>query len=380
MYRRDDPRFRRQLTQISHNFENANEAAQERLYSISEHCLKPCFISIGDCIVSSTSTCFPRREERPRRARQRPRGRPEASFDFYDDWEQDENDALLAWENEELDGLLSPDEEVEPGRRGIMNYGTRSDARTKPRRLGMPYDQEDQTFIPKTSYFGFLERLPFRRPRGLRYRPSAADLKIRPRGTSKADDESSGHEGSTGRGKRKHGRNRSETQGSERSEGSFSSRGDIFPSDEEDDAVPLDDEFAMALEPQSAGSMKDDSSSGKTRSGRRRSGDRLKRTVSAKSSGATSDAQHEAVEEDEGTPPAAIDTYVPSVEQLKRQEHEIQRKEEHEVEVKREAAERLARQRGLSVSGSVDLSRELQGQPLNERSATGDAAEEQRPP
>ena len=286
MYRRDDPRFRRQLTQLSHNFENANEAAQERLYSLTEHCLKPCFISIGNCVSSSTATCFPRREERPRRTRQRQHGRPEASFDFYDDWEQDETDALLAWENEELEGLLSPGEEEEPARRGIMSYGTRSDARSqRPRRFGRANEGEDPTYIPKTSYFGFLERLPFKfGSRGVKYRPSAADLKIRPRGTTKADDESSGHEESVAQPSGPKGRVRSSTINSERSGQSYSSRGDIFPSDEEDDAVPLDDEFAMALEPQSAVSGKDDNSSGKTRSSKRRSAsERLKRSMSAKS-------------------------------------------------------------------------------------------------
>ena len=345
MYRRDDPRFRRQITQLSHNIENANEAAQERLYSLTEHCLKPCFFSIGNCLADSTSTCFPRRDERPRRSRQRPRGRPEASFDFYDDWEQDEQDALLAGEDEELEGFLSPDEESEPTRRGLMNYGTRGDQRARPRRLGMPYDHDAQTYIPKNSYFGFLERLPFRKSRGLRYTPSAADLKIRGAGPSKADDESSGHEGSEGQGTRHKGRQRSSTQGSRQSQGSYSSRGDIFPSDEEDDAIPLDDEFAMALEPHDASSTKDDTSSGRTR--KSKSGP--KRSASTETN--TSYSGHRSPNAEDATLDSGVlDSRVPSIHDLQRQEREVQQQEDSEIVTKRDAAEKLARDRGLNTS------------------------------
>lgn len=355
MYRRDDPRFRRQLTQLSHNLENANEAAQERLYSLTEHCLKPCLVSIGNCVRDSTATCFPRREDRPRRSRPRPRGRPEASFDFYDDWEQDETDALLAWEDDELEGLLSPDDETEPGRRGPMNYGTRNDTRnprTKPRRLGMSYDHEDPTYIPKNSYFGFLERLPFRfGGRGLRYRPSAADLKIRPKegGGAKGDDERSGQEESAAQRKDKHTRNRSLTNGSERSAESYSSRGDIFPSDEEDDAVPLDDEFAVGFEPQSAASGKDDSSSGKTRSSKRKTARRkLKRTESAKSRGSDGDSTSPASTDFASNNFSDESRHDPNMSDLRIEEQEVQAEEERDVKLKRMAAQKLAEERGLS--------------------------------
>ena len=354
MYRTDDPRFRRQLTQLSHNIENANEAAQERLYSMTEHCLKPCFMSIGECVNTSTANCFPRKEDRSRRPRPRTRGRPEASFDFYDDWEQDETDALLAWENDEMEGLLGADDEAEPARRGTMNYGTRGDARSqraKPRRLGMPYDGEDRTYISKTSYFGFLERLPFKfGGRGVRYRPSAADLQIRTRGLSKADDESSSHGEGTQRRQRKYGRKRSSTDASERSEESYSSRGDIFPSDDEDDAVPLDDEFAMALEPSSATSIKDDVSSKKARASKRRS---VKRTSSSKTSQSVTPSTEA---EMSGQAPLDLNAHqepVPTLSELRTEEEAIHAAEERDVEAKREAAQELARKRGLSSASGL---------------------------
>ena len=299
---------------------------------------------------SSTETCFPRRDDRPRRSRPRPRGRPEASFDFYDDWEQDETDALLAWENDEFDGLLSPDEDNEPGRRGIMNYGTRNDARTqrtRPRRLGMPYD-EDPTYIPKTSYFGFLERFKLG-SRGLRYRPSAADLKVRPKEAAKADSESSGQEESANP-KSKHGRQRSLTNGSERSGNSLSSRGDLFPSDEEDDAVPIDDELALVLERHASASAQDDSSSTKTGSSKRRStSGKLKRTASLKT--AKSSSQHESPVSIR-SPQDQLDgnSNAPSMHDLNDEEIQVKVKEEQEIKVKRQAAQKLAEERGLTVS------------------------------
>lgn len=387
MYRRDDPRFRRQLTQLSHNFENANEAAQERLYSLTEHCLKPCFKSIGDCVTSSTGTYFPRREDRARRSKPRPRGRPEASFDFYDDWEQDESDALLTWENDEYEGLLNSEDETEPGRRGIMSYGTRNDARnqrTRPRRLGMPYDEQSPTYIPKTSYFGFLERMPFKMgARGLRYRPSAADLKIRPKESAKADDESSGQDESSPRHKRKHGRKRSLTNGSERSEDSFSSRGDLFPSDDEDDAVPLDDTFAMELERHGSASAKDDSSSGKTRSSNRRSvSGKIKRTASSKTAGSNRSSM-----DPDSEPVCRQDMdgsadNIPTMSDLNNEEEEVRAEEEQEVKTKRDAAHRLAEQRGLTLqNGYTEVdSEDLQQHQGASIQSNEDFTERQKPP
>lgn len=54
---------------------------------------------------------------------------------------------------------------------------------------------------------------------------------------------------------------------------SLSSRGDLFPSDEEDDAIPLDDEFAMVLERRTTQSsmsgLQTETSSGRARSERK---------------------------------------------------------------------------------------------------------------
>lgn len=277
MYNRSDPRFRRTLNTISHNLESANETAQVGLFSLSEHCLKPVFFSVGNCITTTGSTCFPtsRDDKRPRR-KPRARGRPELNFDFYDDWQEDENDALLAWGNEEYDALLgeeNTDARGEPSRRGIMNYGSQGgavDPKDRARRRSTA--QQDPSVIPNSSSFGFLDCLPFRsRAKELRYRPSAAGLQERPKGRRKAegalgggreDDSISGV-----RAERKHGRKRSATVGSGHTTDSYSSRGDIFLSDEDmDDAVPFDDEFAAELVP-----SHDDASSGKTTGGRRMS-------------------------------------------------------------------------------------------------------------
>lgn len=281
MYNRNDPRFRRTLNTISHNLETANETAQVGIFSLTEHCLKPCFYSVGDCITATGSTCFPsgRDDKRTRRAPQRKaraRGRPELSFDFYDDWEEDENDALLAWGNEEHDALLGNEAAEggsgEPSRRRIMNYGSQGGGinprtRTRRRSTGQP----DPTVIPNQSYFGFLDRLPFKiGGKGLRYKPSASGLQDRAPKSEDGIGSTSEEDGSDeGRPRRKHGRKRSATQNSGHTSDSYSSRGDIFPSDEEiDDAVPLDDDYAAELLP-----GQDDASSGKTRKGRRKSGD-----------------------------------------------------------------------------------------------------------
>ena len=85
----------------------------------------------------------------------------------------------------------------------------------------------------------------------MRYKPSAADLQEHP-GLRPSDlevevepllEDEDGEESG-----KKHVRNRSLTNGSQHTTDSLSSRGDLFPSEDEDDAVPLDDEFAMVLE------------------------------------------------------------------------------------------------------------------------------------
>src|SRR5438034_6215062 len=116
------------------------------------------------------------------------------SFDFYDDWD-DENDTsggILGWGNDELDRLLAGSNvyggavgESQPGRQRTMSYGARRGDRISGARRKSavpPHDGgPDPTIIPNTSAFGFLGRLPWKiGGKGLRYKPSAADLQEHP--------------------------------------------------------------------------------------------------------------------------------------------------------------------------------------------------------
>ncbi|KAI9671559.1 MAG: hypothetical protein M1817_003611 [Caeruleum heppii] len=269
---RTDPRIRRTLNQFSQNLESANESAQANIFTFSQRYLGPCLASLQQCTQSCTAPCFPDREDRQWRSRGRSRGRAEFGFDFYDDWDEDDEagDALLGWGNDEMDRLLvgsgaHGSSRDQPGRQRTMSYGTRRDrdgrAHAGRRKTGVqPHDGgPDPTVIPSTSIFGFLEHLPWNlRGKGKRYRPSAADLQDRSAVSLTegaegdpllADSENEAH-GAKG----KHRRTRSGTNVSEITTDSLSSRGDLFPSEDEDDAVPLDDEFSMALERRTTGS------------------------------------------------------------------------------------------------------------------------------
>lgn len=225
------------------------------------------------------------------------RGRnSEFPFDFYnDDYWYDYDDGgrgpgggFLAWGNDELDRLLAGN--GSSGRRETMYYGigggggssaggVGEDVRSgalgliggrRKRSAVTPHDGgPDPTVIPHTSMFGFLSRFPWWKRSTLRYRPSAADLQEHPgmprEFPNYTDDESEQHRansphrggrggGSAGAGaagpsssRAQFGRNRSHTNSSGTSGESFRSRGDLFPSDGEDDAVPLGDEFSIVL-------------------------------------------------------------------------------------------------------------------------------------
>ncbi|KAK4992629.1 hypothetical protein LTR50_000963 [Elasticomyces elasticus] len=364
---RNDPRLRRTLNELSHTLESANESAQANIFTFSQHYLSPCFSSLGTCLQSCAGACLPSRDERKRRrGRGRSRGRAEQSFDFYDDWDEDEGDGLLGWGNDEFDRLIAGSGQYgsvgdQPGRQRAMSYGARRETGLPSgRRKGaaQPHDGgPDPTGVPATSRFGFLGKLsPWGGRKELRYRPSAADLQEHPgagrRRIVPEDEpliEESGESGVVG-GK-KHGRNRSGTVGSAGTLDSLSSRGDLFPSEDEDDAVPLDDEFAMVLERRTTQSGQGENGSGKTRLGKRRSADsRMStRTVSSRSArssrkenraGSNQRAPAEITQED-----GAI---VPSLTELKQEEERIRHEEEAEIERKREAAQDLARRRGLS--------------------------------
>ncbi|KAJ6161389.1 hypothetical protein N7470_004785 [Penicillium chermesinum] len=231
MMRTRDPRIRQRINQISQNLETANESAQE-----------------GLCGAGA--------------------GNAEANFDFYDDRDNDEaDDGLLGWGTGELDRLLAGSglarggaEQPRLPRR--MSYGTRHTRRRST--VLNPDNRSDPTVIPSSSLLGFLERFPWRLgAKGVKYRPSASGLQENPGNLRRyvhedeplmaAMDENEENLVSY----QDSGRHRSETGSSRGTNNSLSSRGDLFPSDDEEDAVPLDDEFALALGRRGTGLRKD---------------------------------------------------------------------------------------------------------------------------
>jgi hypothetical protein len=251
MLTRSDPRVRRALDQISQSIEAAQSRTQEGLYAFTRTYVDPCLTSTSSCLHSCLPSCFPVPEAR-RRMRGQTRAAAEFSFDFYDDWEQDESDALLG-----IDGGGGQD-------CATMDYGTRQTLARKKTGL----EEADAKIVPSSSYFGFLHRLPFPKARGLKYHPSIADLQDHPtthrfpstaeETTPLMDDSDADADADASAASpiptRQHKRSRSSTAGSGHTSSSLSSRGDIFPSEDEmDDAVPLDDEFALSLERRSTG-------------------------------------------------------------------------------------------------------------------------------
>ena len=185
----------------------------------------------------------PRDRLRRQKSRARGRGRAETSFDFYDDWDADETDDLIEWEPDECERLLpsgpgygavSP--QTQPARQKDMSYA-------KGRRKSTTDTGLDSTiFSGKLSFFDLLFGT-----KSTPYRPSAAGLQKHP--TSKKPASAAipqgqpEHPAGTFNQTR-----RSGTVSSDYTTESRSSRSDMFVSDGDDDAVPLDDEFAMVLE------------------------------------------------------------------------------------------------------------------------------------
>ncbi|KAK3075685.1 hypothetical protein LTR53_000727 [Teratosphaeriaceae sp. CCFEE 6253] len=384
MYRTSDPRFRRRLNEIGQSVENATEQAQSGLYIFNQSYIQPCFGSVTSCFTTVIDAGCPtlnlsqRNRLRRQRGRGRSRGRAELNFDFYDDWDEiDETDGLLGWGgNDDFDRLIAGSGAgygavtQQPGRQRGMSY-------PKGRRKSTAQiEAEDPTVVVPGSQ-GFFGRLFG--GKALRYKPRAADLQEHPSARKPRRQRTEGdalleeEENSAGAGVgRKHGRTRSGTVGSGTTSDSYSSRGDIFPSDEED-AIPLDDEFAMVLERRNTQTGPEtESSSGRTRSLRRgkrpSAGSRTstRRTMSSRSTRSSTgrksrsradslagtplaeqaaDLAHEEVEEeDEG----AIE--VPTLSALKQEEREVAVEEEAEVERKRLEAQRVAAERGLRGS------------------------------
>lgn len=339
--RRSDPRIRQTINQISHNLESANESAQEGLYTFSHNYLSPCFAAIGSCVNTCAAPCLPNREDRLRRRR---RGRAEANFDFYDDWDNDiSDDGFLGWGNDELDRLLAGSglargASEQPRRQRAMSYGTRG-----PRRRGsvlVTDNRHDPTVIPSSSFLGFLERFRWVfGARGIKYRPSAADLQEHPGGLrhymheeeplmEAAEAEPQAYDG-------KNGRDRSATQSSRETTNSLSSRGDLIPSDEEEDAVPLDDEFALALarEPNYTRRSTSGTQSSKTTTSSKSR--RKKKSGSRQNSPRVYDGD------------IMHDADMPSLNDLKREEDRATFEEELTIRKKRKAAQKLAFSKGL---------------------------------
>ena len=313
-------------------------------------------------------------------------------FDFYDDWDDDfaadqgatssaggGGGLFSGWGGEDWDRLLAGtgndrrhaasgtgDVVDQPRRKRGMSYGTRGGPR---RKASLPED--DPTVIPRTAPLGFLGRLPFNFGGTLRYKPSAANLRDHPGAVIPGQQQQGGYrqqdenqpllgprseENEHARIHAQHAmdspqlRPRSNTGESEgTSSSSYRSRNDIFPSDGEgdEDAVPLDDEFAVAL------GRVDDGSSNRTRStkGKRpANGDRdsnISRSVSRTTIASAYSAYH--VDDTTIFPTSGSEDALPttSLEDLQREEEQAAREEYEEIERKRKAASRLAAQRGL---------------------------------
>lgn len=232
-----------------------------------------------------------------------------------------------------------------------MNYGSRI---TKRKYTGMPKDGSvDPTVVPKSSTFGFLERLPWKfGSKGFKYRPSASDLQEnvgRGRGEGEAViEENDDGEGNGARGR--DGRNRSDTVASRSTTNSLSSRGDLFPSEDEDDAVPIGDEFAMVLERRNTGTASDDHSSRKARGLRSTRSPASTKTASSRDTKSVV-ANRRAASASSGNVTGlaeAEDIGSTSMTDLKQEEENVTREEEGQIEKKRQAAQMLARRRGLS--------------------------------
>ncbi|KAL7625349.1 hypothetical protein AAE478_004565 [Parahypoxylon ruwenzoriense] len=357
----EDPRLRQRWNQISHTTETVTENAAAGIWSFGHTYINPCLSSVSSAIESCTAVCLGDREERARRARerQRTRGRAEYSFDFYDDWDEelgggDDGGGLLGgWRSEDWDHLLAGTgkrrdggevQEQPRGRKRGMSYGTRGSRR-------MTGTQEDPTIIPSTAPLGFLGRLPFKIGGPLRYKPSAANLQEHP-GALRAvpdvehepllgEDEDAAHPESPSQS-----RKRSGTVGSGDTSDSYRSRGDLFPSDEEgeEDAIPLDDEFTIALD------HVDDRSSNKTKSSKgKRIADRMiPRSVSRTTINSTRPSLRPSLGSGSIPPQSPVLHPTPSLEDLRLEEERLGKEEEEILEKKRQAAANLALRRGLS--------------------------------
>jgi hypothetical protein len=154
-----------------------------------------------------------------------------------------------------------------------------------------------------------------------------------------------------------HRRQRSDTHASGHTTDSLSSRGDIFPSEDElDDAVPLDDEFTLVLERRTTGQWNEESSSNKKTSGKSKSKSKSKRPsgtrVSTRSASSRSTRDSTTQRSDESalqrsTSEVIEEIPIPTLDDLQKEEERLRIEEEQEVHRKRQEAQHLAVQRGL---------------------------------
>jgi len=369
MYRRNDPRWNRTLQNLTSNIEHANESAQENLYGFTQRYVNPCLSSITQCLNTCTAPCFPAHNDR--RRHRTTRGRAESTFDFYDDWDEDESDGLLGgWGSDNLDRFLGSSSTygttAQPSRQHAMSYGQRNrdtrydTSRRKSTAQARDVPGQDPTIIPSSSYFGFLGRLPFKiGGKGLRYKPSAADLIEHP-GTARRSREEEqpliedSDEDALERSEHKgHRRQRSDTHTSGHTTDSLSSRGDIFPSEDEiDDAVPLDDEFTLVLERRTTSQWNDETSSNKHSSSKskRPSGKRKvsTRSVSSRSTRESASKKSEDAALQRSTSETIDEVPMPTMNDLKKEEERLRIAEEDDIQRKRHEAQHLALQRGLA--------------------------------
>ncbi|KAI6784891.1 uncharacterized protein J7T54_007985 [Emericellopsis cladophorae] len=351
----EDPRLRQRWNQITQDAEAATENAAAGIWSFQQHYVNPCLGSVAASIQSCTAVCIGDAEDRLRRRRERERERAEYSFDFYDDWYEEEEQAggiLGGWGGEDWDRLLAGTGSQkkhhaagataeQPKRKRGMSYGTKGGRR--------PSRGEDPTIIPSTQPIGFLSKLPFRMGGTLRYKPSAANLQEHPGKPDAAEAEPLlGSDSSSDAGHIVRSRKRSGTAGSGDTSDSYRSRGDLFPSDGEgeEDAVPLDDDVTYDMV------RKDDRSSCKTRSSKgKRPALSGSRTVSRTTLG--SNASRDSLRLTRV--PSGLSAFtpdaeaMPSLEDMQMEEEHLRMVEDEKIAKSRQAAAHLARARGLRV-------------------------------
>ncbi|KAG6003018.1 hypothetical protein E4U21_002453 [Claviceps maximensis] len=341
----EDPRLRQRWNRIAHDAETATENAAASIFTFSQNYINPCFSSMVDSIEQCTTVCLGDPEDRLRRKRERQRARDNAefSFDFYDDWYQEEQTGGLLgqWGVEDWDRLLAgtgaarkhggAETTEQPRRKRGMSYGTRGGRRK-------PSAGEDPTIIPSTQPIGFLSRFPWKMGGTLRYKPSAADLQDHPGKHDEreampllgGDGDEIDDESDYGQVVRTTPRQRSGTTGSEGTSDSYRSRGDLFPSDGEgeEDAIPLDDDVTYDM------IKRDDRSSGRTRSskGKRPVGQfAASRTVSRSTLASSTSADSPAQERMAYSHPSTSDmTQIPSTEDVPGEESRNDRYEEQD--------------------------------------------------